>query len=272
MKANKQSPQKIFNNQQQVKKQKKSSWKLCQQITFNKPKKQDLVLIINVVSYYAFLPTNRCKEEFSCNLCNVIWLDKLFLLKIKDTKSDLLSSFFQFVSTQECPRCNSKILKNGGCSHVTCKKCHLYYCWIYNNQLINHVHNDFICFIRKLVYITLILFNIGLFLLYNSYIILPIALITTLVYTFKQLPKLPKLNGVRKQRFIKSQIIFLIVQTTILILQVIITYYKIYNITLYQFLNYHYYQFIIIFLFGSITILIKFFYNFLQSNWLKYLI
>ncbi|CAD8113093.1 unnamed protein product [Paramecium sonneborni] len=254
----------------------------------------------NKCNYYAFLPKNRCNKEFSCHQCNFIWLDKqylsydkLFLLKIKDTKSDILSSVFEFISTQECPKCDSKILKNGGCSHMTCKKCNFYYCWRCNNQLNDKVHNDFICFIRILVYISLIFFNIantfnnlgwlqyflmlffyplyglGLSLLYNSYILSPVALIATLVYTFKQLPK----NSViRKKRFIKSQIISLIVQTIIMILLAITTYYNLFNITLYQALSYHYYQFIILFSGGSIVIVILLFNNFFYQNWLKFLI
>ncbi|CAD8192221.1 unnamed protein product [Paramecium pentaurelia] len=254
----------------------------------------------NKCNYYAFLPTNRCGKEFSCQQCNFNWLDKqylsydkLFLLKIKDTKSDILSSVFEFISTQECPKCDSKILKNGGCSHMTCKKCNFYYCWRCNNQLNDNVHNEFLCFIRVLCYLLMILFNfavtfyylgwlqyfimiicyplygLGLSLLYNSYLILPTTIIATLVYTYKQWPKL---SPVRKQRFRKSQIISIIAQITISIILAIATYYNIFNITLYQALSYHYYQFIIIISGGSVVLVILLFNSFFYQNWLKFLI
>jgi ariadne-1 len=33
-------------------------------------------------------------------------------------------------NTKECPRCNSTIEKNGGCNHMTCRKCKHEFCWI----------------------------------------------------------------------------------------------------------------------------------------------
>jgi len=32
--------------------------------------------------------------------------------------------------TQDCPKCNSPIQKNGGCNHMSCKKCTYQYCWV----------------------------------------------------------------------------------------------------------------------------------------------
>ncbi|KAI9889148.1 MAG: hypothetical protein M1814_005739 [Vezdaea aestivalis] len=32
--------------------------------------------------------------------------------------------------TKECPKCNSTIEKNGGCNHMTCRKCHHEFCWM----------------------------------------------------------------------------------------------------------------------------------------------
>lgn len=101
---------------------------------------------------------------------------------------------------------------------MTCKKCNFYYCWRCNNKL-NDTHSEILCFIRVLCYISMILFNItvafyylgwlqyfvmiigyplygfGLSLLYNSYIILPTAIIATSIYSFKHYPKV---NGIRK--------------------------------------------------------------------------
>ncbi len=32
--------------------------------------------------------------------------------------------------TKECPKCKSRIQKNAGCQHMTCKKCNFHFCWI----------------------------------------------------------------------------------------------------------------------------------------------
>ncbi|OAV98367.1 hypothetical protein PTTG_25634 [Puccinia triticina 1-1 BBBD Race 1] len=33
-------------------------------------------------------------------------------------------------NTKECTRCHLTIEKNGGCNHVTCKKCKPEFCWV----------------------------------------------------------------------------------------------------------------------------------------------
>ncbi|KAK7950904.1 E3 ubiquitin-protein ligase [Apiospora aurea] len=33
-------------------------------------------------------------------------------------------------NTKECPKCNSTIEKNGGCNHMTCRKCKHEFCWM----------------------------------------------------------------------------------------------------------------------------------------------
>jgi len=33
-------------------------------------------------------------------------------------------------NTKKCPKCNSHIEKNGGCMHMTCRKCHHEFCWL----------------------------------------------------------------------------------------------------------------------------------------------
>ncbi|KAI1325551.1 IBR domain-containing protein [Xylariaceae sp. FL0255] len=33
-------------------------------------------------------------------------------------------------NTKECPKCNSTIEKNGGCNHMTCRKCRHEFCWM----------------------------------------------------------------------------------------------------------------------------------------------
>eukprot|EP01121_Diplochlamys_sp_Union-15-3_P007654 TRINITY_DN1960_c0_g2_i1.p1 TRINITY_DN1960_c0_g2~~TRINITY_DN1960_c0_g2_i1.p1 ORF type:complete len:581 (+),score=118.51 TRINITY_DN1960_c0_g2_i1:48-1745(+) len=42
------------------------------------------------------------------------------------------SETFNWLSanTKDCPKCNSSIEKNGGCNHMTCRKCAYEFCWI----------------------------------------------------------------------------------------------------------------------------------------------
>jgi ariadne-1 len=43
------------------------------------------------------------------------------------------------VNTKDCPKCNSAIEKNGGCNHMTCRKCTYEFCWICSGPWLNHV-------------------------------------------------------------------------------------------------------------------------------------
>jgi ariadne-1 len=45
------------------------------------------------------------------------------------------------VNTQQCPKCQSPIEKNGGCNHMTCRQCQHEYCWVCRKDWKGH--NDF---------------------------------------------------------------------------------------------------------------------------------
>lgn len=47
-------------------------------------------------------------------------------------KCDDDSETFNWLSanTQDCPKCQSTIEKNGGCNHMTCRKCKHEFCWV----------------------------------------------------------------------------------------------------------------------------------------------
>jgi ariadne-1 len=68
---------------------------------------------------------------FKCNgeahapgTCNMM---KEWLKKCQD---DSETSNWISVNTKDCPKCNSAIEKNGGCNHMTCRKCKHEFCWI----------------------------------------------------------------------------------------------------------------------------------------------
>jgi len=48
----------------------------------------------------------------------------------QENESEALNLKWLMRYTQECPKCNAPIEKNGGCNHMNCKKCSWQYCWI----------------------------------------------------------------------------------------------------------------------------------------------
>lgn len=81
------------------------------------------------------VPTVRCfcKHEFcfGCSLsdhqpapCTLV---KMWLQKCED---DSETANWISANTKECTKCNSTIEKNGGCNHMTCRKCKYEFCWM----------------------------------------------------------------------------------------------------------------------------------------------
>lgn len=74
-----------------------------------------------------------CKHSFcfGCTLsdhqpcpCSLV---KKWLKKCED---DSETANWISANTKECPKCNSTIEKNGGCNHMTCRKCRNEFCWM----------------------------------------------------------------------------------------------------------------------------------------------
>lgn len=89
-------------------------------------KKKDLDRIVPTV-------TCRCGHGFcfGCSLsdhqpapCELV---KKWLKKCAD---DSETANWISANTKECPKCNSTIEKNGGCNHMTCRKCRYEFCWM----------------------------------------------------------------------------------------------------------------------------------------------
>lgn len=81
------------------------------------------------------VPTVSCKEPhtfcFGCShtdhqpaTCSIV---KLWLKKCAD---DSETANWLAANTKECVKCKSTIEKNGGCNHMTCKKCKIEFCWV----------------------------------------------------------------------------------------------------------------------------------------------
>ncbi|KKA23014.1 RING finger protein [Rasamsonia emersonii CBS 393.64] len=81
------------------------------------------------------VPTVQCACShsfcFGCSLadhqpppCSLV---KMWLKKCED---DSETANWIAANTKECPKCHSTIEKNGGCNHMTCRKCKHEFCWM----------------------------------------------------------------------------------------------------------------------------------------------
>ncbi|KNE57025.1 hypothetical protein AMAG_02785 [Allomyces macrogynus ATCC 38327] len=57
-------------------------------------------------------------------VCSLV---KIWMKKCQD---DSETANWISANTKECPKCQSTIEKNGGCNHMTCKKCRYEWCWV----------------------------------------------------------------------------------------------------------------------------------------------
>lgn len=86
-------------------------------------------------SLTSVVPTVECK--CTCRFCFGCGLDdhqpcicvlvKKWLQKCED---DSETANWISAHTKECPKCHSTIEKNGGCNHMTCRKCRYEFCWV----------------------------------------------------------------------------------------------------------------------------------------------
>jgi len=94
----------------------------------------------------------RCHENLICDVCQTSWRDPYSYTldeKIKKAITSFRSVIFEASScmyeellTSNCPTCSIPILKNGGCKHMTCKKCSHEFCWHCMQPYFSH-KNDF---------------------------------------------------------------------------------------------------------------------------------
>jgi ariadne-1 len=57
------------------------------------------------------------------------------------------SIIFVLQNTKPCPGCNSPVVKDGGCNHMQCSRCHYDFCWLclarLDTHLMAHVCNQY---------------------------------------------------------------------------------------------------------------------------------
>ena len=82
----------------------------------------------------------RKKSNGICNniidICNQ-WLENIF------------SGIYQDLFTKQCPKCKIPISKNGGCKHMSCRKCGNEFCWSCLEKW--HLHKEKLCFWREIL-------------------------------------------------------------------------------------------------------------------------
>ncbi|KAI9296491.1 RING finger domain-containing protein [Neoconidiobolus thromboides FSU 785] len=86
-------------------------------------------------SLTTFVPSVKCQSDhsfcFGClrqdhSPCLCFYAD----LWIKKCEDDSETANWLNANTKECPKCGSTIEKNGGCNHMTCRKCTNEFCWV----------------------------------------------------------------------------------------------------------------------------------------------
>ncbi len=92
-------------------------------------------------TYAGVIDTSKsCRNNLECSLCGTQWREKVHytgfeemmeVIKNRDIKSnELYSTIWEETFTRRCPKCQVNIEKNGGCNHMTCKKCQYEFCWL----------------------------------------------------------------------------------------------------------------------------------------------
>ncbi|KAL4433384.1 hypothetical protein ABPG74_017488 [Tetrahymena malaccensis] len=87
-----------------------------------------------------------CKGEYNCLECQFKWIDKSKIevsLFTQRFYQEIFTYIFQIMFTQFCPKCGIGIQKNGGCLHMTCKKCDFEFCWLCKQNY--NTHEDLRC-------------------------------------------------------------------------------------------------------------------------------
>lgn len=82
---------------------------------------------------------NPCNKDLECSSCGTMWKEKVqssasegslsVLLDLDFRPNEIYSHLWEEFYTNKCPSCSTNIEKNGGCPHMTCKRCGYEFCW-----------------------------------------------------------------------------------------------------------------------------------------------
>ena len=102
----------------------------------------------NECSYAGVITTIPCSSKLECPNCSTQWREKIhhtttekirdFVLNYGTQKNEVLSDVWQEAFARRCPKCSVSIQKNGGCNHMTCKRCQYEFCWLCNQPHKGH--------------------------------------------------------------------------------------------------------------------------------------
>ena len=104
-------------------------------------KQRDLVRIVPTVHCncgysFCFGCSHADHQPAPCGIVNK-WLKKC--------EDDSETANWISAHTKECPRCQSTIEKNGGCNHMTCRKCKHEFCWMCMGLWAEHGNSWYNC-------------------------------------------------------------------------------------------------------------------------------
>lgn len=111
----------------------------------------------------------KCRKSLQCELCQNKWRERIhfgfieeLLFRLSSLRvSEFTSNLWEEIFTNRCPICSISIIKNGGCPHMTCKKCGYEFCWYCLHKHKGHMPQ--VCFatvFAKVVVLLMIVFNI----------------------------------------------------------------------------------------------------------------
>ncbi|KAG2735682.1 hypothetical protein G9P44_001896 [Scheffersomyces stipitis] len=98
----------------------------------------------------SIVPIVGCADHhefcFECNYENHLpcpcWIVRLWIKKCED---DSETANWIDANTNACPKCQASIEKNGGCNHMTCRKCQFNFCWICLGDWKDHNNSYYSC-------------------------------------------------------------------------------------------------------------------------------
>ena len=89
--------------------------------------------LTSAYNYAQLITCDHCHTSF-CFQCAQPWHDPIKCILLlqwhKRLFDDSQTVVWLKVNTKSCPKCKVNIEKNGGCNHMTCRKCQYEFCWL----------------------------------------------------------------------------------------------------------------------------------------------